>query len=233
MKTIGLLGGMSWESSAEYYRIINQQIKQELGGHHSAKILLYSVDFDEIAQLQHQNKWGELTQQMIHYSKLLEQGGADMLVICTNTMHLMVPDIEKHIHIPILHIADAAGLAIQQQKLKKTALLGTKFTMQQDFYKQRLMQNYDISVIVPNAQDQETVHRIIYNELIHGQIRSESKRTFLKIIQQLHDEEAEGIILGCTEIPLLIQQTDCLTPLFDTTLLHASMAAKQALKLEV
>ena len=229
MKTIGLLGGMSWESSAEYYRIINQQIKQKLGGHHSAKILLYSVDFDELAQLQHQNKWDKLTQQMIHYSKLLEQGGADMLVICTNTMHLMVPDIEKHIHIPILHIADATGLEIQQQKIQTVALLGTKFTMQQDFYKQRLLQNYGINVIIPNAQDQDIVHRIIYQELIHGQLKTESKNQYLKIIQQLSEEGAEGIILGCTEIPLLIQQTDCLTPLFDTTLLHANMAVKQAL----
>jgi len=230
MKTIGLLGGMSWESSLEYYRIINEKVKNELGGLHSSKSILYSVDFEEIEVLQHQNKWEELTVIMINAAKSLEKAGADMVLICTNTMHKMADDVQKNISIPLVHIADATAQAIQQQGLKKIGLLGTKFTMEQDFYKGKLLEKYGIDVVIPNDTDREIVHKVIYNELCLGEIKDSSKKEYIRIIENLVRDGAEGIILGCTEIPLLVKQTDVSVPVFDTTTIHAENAVMKAIE---
>ncbi len=230
MKTIGLLGGMSWESSLEYYRIINEKVKNELGGLHSSKSILYSVDFEEIEVLQHQNKWEELTVIMINAAKSLEKAGADMVLICTNTMHKMADDVQKNISIPLVHIADATAQSIQQQGLKKIGLLGTKFTMEQDFYKGKLLEKYGIDVVIPNDTDREIVHKVIYNELCLGEIKDSSKKEYIRIIENLVRDGAEGIILGCTEIPLLVKQTDVSVPVFDTTTIHAENAVMKAIE---
>lgn len=230
MKIIGLIGGMSWESSLEYYKILNETVKKKLGKLHSAKTILYSVDFEPIKVLQHEGKWDELTNIMIDAAKSLEKSGADLLLICTNTMHKMAGDIEKNISIPLLHIADATAFAIKNQKLKKVALLGTKFTMEQDFYKGRLKEKHNLDVLIPDNEDRDLVHKIIYNELCLGNIKSSSKNEYIRIINKLVENGAEGIILGCTEIPLLIKQNDVSVPIFDTTSIHAEMAVDQALK---
>lgn len=230
MKTIGLIGGMSWESSLEYYRIINEKVKQELGGLHSAKCILYSVDFEEIEVLQHEGKWDELTSIMIQAAQNLEKVGADMVVICTNTMHKMAEDVQARIDIPLIHIADATAQSIQEKDLSKVGLLGTKFTMEQDFYKGRLTEKFGLDVITPCDADRDIVHDIIYKELCLGVIQESSKHEYLRIIQELIDEGAEGIILGCTEIPLLVQQDDVSVPILDTTTLHAERAVMEALK---
>ncbi|HAF29230.1 MAG TPA: aspartate racemase [Bacteroidales bacterium] len=230
MKTIGLIGGMSWESSLEYYRIINEKVKKELGGLHSAQSLMYSVDFEQIKVLQHEGKWGELTEIMIDAAKRLEKGGAEIIVICTNTMHKMADDVQKNINLPLIHIADTTAQSIKTQKLKKIGLLGTKFTMEQDFYKKRLTEKHGLDVVIPNDEDRDIVHQIIYKELCLGSIKNESKKEYVRIINNLVKDGAEGIILGCTEIPLLINQNDVSVPIFDTTTLHAEGAVLEAIK---
>jgi aspartate racemase len=229
VKTIGLIGGMSWESSIEYYRIINETAKMKLGGLHSAKSIMYSVDFAEIEKLQSQARWQEAAQVLIDAAQRLESGGADFIVLCTNTMHKVAGDIQAHIHIPFLHIADATARQIKEAGFRKIGLLGTRFTMEEDFYKNRLIQKYGLDVIIPNAQERELVHRVIYDELVVGQIRPTSRARYIEIIEQLIQEGAEGIILGCTEIGLLIHDGDCKVPLFDTTKIHAVAAVEYAL----
>ena len=230
MKTIGMIGGMSWESSLEYYRIINEKVKEELGGFHSARSILYSVDFNEIEKLQHQNRWHELTDIMIDAAVKLEKSGADIIMICTNTMHKMAEEVQNSINVPFIHIADATGETIQNAGLKKTGLLGTKFTMEQDFYKKRLSEKYGIDVIIPDPDDREIVHNTIYNELCVGKIMNSSKQKLLNIIDKLIQNGAQGIILGCTEIPLLIKQPDVSVPVFNTMQIHAEYAVMEAVK---
>jgi len=230
MKKIGLIGGMSWESSLEYYRIINETVKQKLGGFHSAECIMYSVDFDEIEKLQHQGKWEDLTKIMIDCAQRLEKAGANLVIICTNTMHKMAEDVESNITIPLLHIADATAERIKEKDFKKVGLLGTKFTMNEDFYKGRLIEKHGIEVIIPNSEEMQIVHDIIYNELCLGEIKETSKEQYKKIIKNLAKKGAEGVILGCTEIPLLIKQEDVEVPLFDTTKIHAEFAVDYAIK---
>ena len=229
MKTMGLIGGMSWESSLEYYRIVNETVKEKLGGLHSCKCLMYSVDFGVIEALQHQNKWDELTKLMIEAAQNLKHGGADFIVICTNTMHKMAPEIETATGLNVLHIADVTGAAISKDQIQKVGLLGTRFTMEGDFYKKRLKDNYDIEVIIPEDADRQIIHDIIYNELCLGIIKDDSRQKYIDIINKLCANGAEGIILGCTEIPLLIKQSDVLIPVYDTTKIHAESAVDFAL----
>jgi len=229
VKTIGLIGGMSWESSLEYYKIVNETVKEKLGGLHSCKCLMYSVDFGVIEALQHQNKWDELTKLMIEAAQNLKHGGADFIVICTNTMHKMAPEIETATGLNILHIADVTGAAISKNQIQKVGLLGTRFTMEGDFYKKRLKDNYDIEVIIPEDADRQIIHDIIYNELCLGIIKDDSRQRYIDIINKLCANGAEGIILGCTEIPLLIKQSDVLIPVYDTTKIHAESAVDFAL----
>jgi len=230
MKTIGLIGGMSWESSAEYYRIINEAVKEDLGRLHSAKIVMYSVDFEEVEQLQHQGKWDKATDIMIDAAKRVERGGADCVLICTNTMHKMAGAVAANINVPLLHIADATADRITSLGLKKVGLLGTKFTMEQDFYKGRLKEKFGIHVVIPNESEREIVHNVIYKELCLGEIKDSSREQLKTIINRLGNRGAQGIILGCTELPLLISQEDCSVPLFDTTVIHAKAAVDYALK---
>lgn len=229
MQTIGLLGGMSWESTATYYRLINEGVKARLGGLHSAKIVLYSVDFQEIEELQRQGDWDAAGAALAQAGRSLQAAGADFLVICTNTMHKVVPAIAAEIAIPILHIADATATAIQTQGLKTVGLLGTQFTMEQAFYKDRLTEQHGLHVVVPEASDRAIIHRIIYDELCLGQINAASRDAYLAIIQKLQQQGTEGIIAGCTEITLLISPADLHIPLFDTTALHAAAAVNCAL----
>ncbi|GIO85624.1 aspartate racemase [Paenibacillus faecis] len=229
MKTIGLIGGMSWESSLLYYQIINQRVNEKLGGLHSAKSLMYSVDFDEIKSLQYQGKWDEATKLMMDAAQKLESGGADFIVICTNTMHKMAKEVEESVTIPLLHIADATAKEMVKDGRKKVALLGTAFTMEQDFYKGRLRDKFGLDVIVPGEADRRVIHDIIYQELCLGIINDESRQSYLSIIQELGRQGAEAIILGCTEITLLISQEHCGIPLYDTTRLHAESAVDFAL----
>jgi len=229
MKMIGLIGGMSWESSIEYYRIINETVKAKLGGLHSAKCIMYSVDFAEIEVLQHQGKWHDAAQLLAGAAKGLESGGADFIVICTNTMHKVADDIQTHIHIPILHIADATARRIKDSGIRKIGLLGTRFTMEDAFYKDRLVQKHALDVVTPDPQEREIVHRVIYDELVIGEIRQDSRKQYVDIIERLVRNGAEGIILGCTEIGLLVQAKDCRVPLFDTARIHAEAAVDFAL----
>ena len=208
MKTIGLIGGMSWESSIEYYRIINEVVRDKLGGVHSAKSMMYSVDFAEIELLQHQNRWDEATQMMVNAARQVEQGGADFVVICTNTMHKMAGDVQAAIQIPLLHIADATADRIRASGMKTIGLLGTKFTMEQDFYRGRLVDKHGLNVLIPDEAGREVVHRVIYDELVVGKILPESRQKFAEIIAALTARGAEGIILGCTEIGLLVKPED-------------------------
>ncbi len=230
MKTIWLIWWMSWESSLEYYRLINEQIKEKLWWLHSAKILMYSVDFDEIEKLQHQWNWKELTRLIIDAAKKLEKWGADFILICTNTMHKVAEDVQNNINIPLIHIADATAEKIKNKWLKKIGLLWTKFTMEEDFYKWILEKKYNFDVIIPNNKDRQCIHDIIYNELCLGKINKYSKDKYIEIINKLVKEWAEWIILGCTEIPLLIKQEDINILLFDTTSIHAESASDLALK---
>jgi aspartate racemase len=229
LKTIGLIGGMSWESSIEYYRIINETVKAKLGGFHSAKSILYSVDFAEIEILQHQGRWQEAAKVLCEAAKCLESAGADFLILCTNTMHKLADDIQANTTIPFLHIADATAQKIKDDGISKIGLLGTRFTMEEDFYMSRLTQKYGLDVLIPPAQEREIVHRVIYDELVAGEIRQASKERFLDIIDDLVKKGSEGIILGCTEIGLLIHDGDCRVPLFDTTRIHALAAVEYAL----
>ena len=229
MKTVGMLGGMSWESTASYYKALNEGVKSRLGGLHSAKICLYSVDFDEIEKLQHQGKWSETALILAEAARSVERGGADFLMICTNTMHKVVPEIESQISIPILHIADATAESLVQDGVTKVGLLGTRFTMEQDFYKGRVSEKFGIDVVVPTADEQTVVHDIIYQELCLGEIKSESRDRYLKIIANLHAQGAQAVILGCTEIALLVKQSDTSVPLYDTTEIHAAHGVEWAL----
>ncbi len=228
MKTIGMLGGMSWESTASYYQALNQEVKARLGGLHSAKICLYSVDFAEIEQLQHQGQWQQTAEILTDAAQKVEAGGADFLLICTNTMHKVADEIQSGISIPILHIADATAEALLADGCTKVGLLGTGFTMQEAFYKQRLKDKFCIEVLVPEETEQEQVHHIIYQELCQGEIREESRQVYLGVIDQLAEKGAEAIILGCTEIALLVQQNHTQVPLYDTTALHAAKAVELA-----
>jgi aspartate racemase len=229
MKTVGMLGGMSWESTVSYYKALNEGVKSRLGGLHSAKICLYSVDFDEIEKLQHQGKWSETALILAEAAKSVERGGADFLMICTNTMHKVVPEIESQISIPILHIADATAESLVQNGVTKVGLLGTRFTMEQDFYKGRISEKFGIDVVVPTADEQTVVHDIIYQELCLGEIKTESRDRYLKIIANLHAQGAQAVILGCTEIALLVKQSDTTVPLYDTTEIHAAHGVEWAL----
>ncbi|MEI0736798.1 aspartate/glutamate racemase family protein [Paenibacillus sp. JTLBN-2024] len=229
MKTTGLLGGMSWESSMIYYQIINERVKERKGGHHSAKSLMYSVDFQEIKDLQHQGKWAEAAKIMIESAQKLEAGGADVVVICTNTMHKMAPEVMNSVSIPLLHIADATANQIVKDKIKKVGLLGTAFTMEQEFYKGRLVDPFGLEVVVPDEADRAVVHDVIYHELCLGIINEHSKKKYLDIIDRLVHKGAEAVILGCTEITLLISQEDCNIPVYDTTRIHAEAAVDFAL----
>ncbi|HPE59053.1 MAG TPA: aspartate/glutamate racemase family protein [Thiolinea sp.] len=229
MKTIGLLGGMSWESTALYYQLINQGVRQALGGLHSAKIMLYSVDFHEIEQRQHTGDWAGTAVMLTDAARRLEAAGADLLLICTNTMHKVAPVVESAISMPLLHIADATALALQADGIRRVGLLGTRFTMEQDFYKGRLEQVFGLEVLVPEPTAREQVHRIIYDELCLGDVQAASRARYLDIIRQLQQRGAEAVILGCTEITLLIQQLHTRLPLYDTTAIHARAAVEAAL----
>jgi aspartate racemase len=229
MKTIGLIGGMSWESTVEYYRIINEAVREKLGGLHSAQCVLWSFDFHEIEVAQHRGNWDELTRRMIDAARAVVQGGADFIVICTNTMHMMANDVQAAVKIPLLHIADATAQATQTVGIGRVGLLATRFTMEQDFYKGRLTEKHGLDVLIPNEADRKTVHEIIYNELCRGRINDQSRQRFRGIIGRLADAGAEGIILGCTEIGLLVKPEDCPVPLFDTTAIHAQAAVEYAL----
>ena len=229
MKTIGLIGGLSWESSAEYYRIINTTVREKLGGLHSARSLMYTFDFHEIEELQHKENWQQATMLMIEAAQNLECGKADFVLICSNTMHKMAEEVENNINIPLLHIADGTAEKITVREIKQVGLLGTEFTMKQDFYKGRLLRKYGIKVIIPDEKDMKTVHDIIYRELCVGKINPQSKKEYLRIVQNLVAKGAEAIILGCTEIMLLIKPEDCPVPVFDTTAIYAETAVEYAL----
>jgi aspartate racemase len=226
---IGLIGGMSWESSAEYYRIINREVRNRLGGVHSARSLMWSVDFGEIEQLQHQGDWEELTRRMIDAAVRLERGGAGFVVLCTNTMHRMADEIAAAIRIPLLHIADPTAEKIKAAGFRRVGLLGTAFTMEQDFYKGRLTRLFGLEVLVPDANDRRVVHDIIYKELVAGEARAESRLAYREVMARLVERGAQAIILGCTEIMLLVSEADSAVPLFDTTTLHALAAVDRAL----
>ena len=230
MKTIGMIGGMSWESSLEYYRIINETVKARLGGLHSAKSLLFSFDFEEIEALQMAGDWAQATELMVQAARQLERGGADFVIICTNTMHKMANDVQAAITIPLLHIADATADAIKAQGLSQIGLLGTNFTMEEDFYKGRLEQKFGLEVLVPARPERQVVHDIIYDELCLGITKADSRARYRQIMAGLAAAGAEGIILGCTEIGLLVNQEDSPVPLFDTTVIHAETAVTYALK---
>ncbi|MFC2026051.1 aspartate/glutamate racemase family protein [Chloroflexota bacterium] len=229
MKTIGLIGGMSAESSIEYYRIINETIREKLGGLHSAKSVMVSVDFAEIEVLQSAGKWDQATEIMIATARQVENGGADFLLICTNTMHKMAPQVEENINIPLLHIADATAETIITQGYQTIGLLGTRFTMEQEFYKDRLSNKHRLNVLIPDEEKRKTIDDVIYNELVLGKIVSASQTQYITIIEELVESGAQGIILGCTEIGLLVTQNDCQVPLFNTTQIHAQAAVNYAL----
>lgn len=229
MKTIGLLGGMSWESTMGYYREINEGVKNALGGLHSAKIVMYSVDFEPIEKLQHEGDWDGTAKILSNAAQCAQSAGADFLLICTNTMHKVAPQIEKSINIPLLHIADATAEVLMHEGVKTVGLLGTLFTMEEDFYKGRLRENFGLNVLVPDEKDRQIVHKIIYQELCLGKIRSDSKIEYLRIIDMLAHQGAEAVILGCTEIGMLVSQGDTQVKLFDTTAIHAKKAVAYAI----
>lgn len=228
MKTIGLLGGMSWESTIPYYKIINEAVRDRLGGLHSAKIILYSVEFDEIEQCQSSGDWEKSGNILGRAAQGLEAAGADFLLICTNTMHKVAPQIASMVHIPIVHIADATADELEKHHIRRVGLLGTRYTMTQDFYK-RILVDRGIDVVIPDGPDVDVVNDVIFRELCVGEIKEESRREFQRIIEGLKEKGAEGVILGCTEIGLLIHRSDSSLPVFDTTLIHAKRAAEMAL----
>ncbi|KYK19938.1 aspartate racemase [Thermoplasmatales archaeon SG8-52-4] len=229
MKTIGLIGGTTWLSTIEYYRIINETVKEKLGGAHSAHFILYSVDFDEFI-LSHEGKWDEIAVLYIDIAKKLERSGADFLVICANTLHKIADEIQDIINIPILHIVDVTAEEIIKKGLKKVGLLGTKYTMEENFYKNRLKEKFNIETIIPEAKERKIVHNVIIDELTYEIIKQSSKDKYIKIIKDMISRGAEGIILGCTEIPMLIKENDIDTIIFDTTTIHAKAAVEYALK---
>ncbi|NHB69040.1 aspartate/glutamate racemase family protein [Perlabentimonas gracilis] len=230
MKTIGFIGGMSWESSVVYYELANRKVRQMLGGFHSCQSIMYTVDFDPIQKLQHEDRWAELDTMMAQAAVRLERAGADIIVLCTNTMHLCEKAIMSSISIPFLHIAEATGQEIAKRGIDTIALLGTKFTMERDFYKGYLNDKFGIKVLIPNDEDRNTVHNIIYGELVQGQIKPDSRQKYVDIIAKLEAQDAQGVILGCTEIPLLISDADVNIPTFNTTQIHAEKAVEWALK---
>lgn len=229
MKTIGLIGGMSWESTVPYYRQINETIRQRLGGLHSAKIVLYSVDFHEIERLQHAGDWDAAGLILADAARSLQAAGATFLVLCTNTMHKVASRIEDAVNIPLFHIADPTADAIKRAGHSTVGLLGTRFTMEQDFYRNRMSERHGLRVIVPGAEDRETIHRIIYEELCVGVVTAKSRGEYRRIMESMASQGAQAIILGCTEISLLVGQQDSAVPLFDTTAIHARAAAEEAL----
>ena len=230
MKTIGLIGGMSWESSAEYYRLINEEVKRRLGGLHSARTLMLSVDFAEIEELQRAGDWDEAGRQLIDAGRGLERGGADFVLLCTNTMHRVAPELEQALAIPLVHIANATAEAIEAAGIARVGLLGTRYTMEQDFYRGRLEERHGLRVIVPEEPARTLVHDVIYDELVLGRVEESSRAAFAGIIGGLVDEGAEAVILGCTEIGLLVGEADAPVPLFDTTRIHAERAVELALR---
>jgi aspartate racemase len=232
MKTIGLLGGMSWESTTLYYRLLNEGIRLQLGGLHSAKIAMVSVDFHEIEQIQASNDWHQVGETLAISAGRIEAAGADFLLICTNTMHKVITQIENALTIPVLHLADATAEAIKAEKKRTVGLIGTHFTMQEDFYRGRLIEKHNLDVLIPSDKDMEIVHNVIFQELCKGTIRKESRREYLRIIDNLQSQGAEGIILGCTEICLLIQQENTPVPLYNTTEIHTEAAIRYALSPE-
>ena len=229
MKVIGLIGGMSWNSTLEYYRIINESFARRLGGLHSAPLALYNLDFDEIQRAQHEGRWDDITRILVDAGDAVKRAGADFLVICTNTMHKVADDVEEKVGLPLLHIADVTGDAIKERGLHRIGLLGTRFVMTEPFYQERLRDRFAIELLVPGEDDIDTIHQIIYNELCEGKIKASSRRVCADIISRLVNEGAEGIVLGCTELPLLIQPGDIHAPIFDTTRLHAEAAVNLAL----
>ncbi|MEZ0481546.1 aspartate/glutamate racemase family protein [Planococcus sp. SSTMD024] len=229
MKTIGLIGGMSWESSAEYYRLLNEQVKQHLGGLHSAECLMYSVDFEEIERFQSEGKWQQAGERLADVARALEKGGAELIVLCTNTMHKVISSIEEAVSVPVLHIADATAKEIDANHLHTVGLLGTKYTMEQDFYKERIADS-GIEVLIPEAAERDMINQIIFDELCLGKISHLSKMKYQQAIQNLINRGAQGIILGCTEIGLLIHEEDANVPLFDTAKIHARAAVESALE---
>ena len=229
MKKIGLIGGMSWESSLEYYRLLNQLTKKELGEPHSAELIMYSVDFARFEEMQHKVQWDKMAVEMIDIARKLKATGAELLLICTNTMHKLAPAIENEVDIKLIHIADATGVAIISEGLDTVGLLGTNFTMTEDFYKERLNKKFNIEVLIPEAEEREVIHNTIYKELISGIIKEDSLEKFQKIIINLKEKGAEGVILGCTEIPLLVKEKDSSLPIFNTMEIHAKKAIEQAL----
>ncbi len=233
MKTIGLIGGMSWESSKLYYELLNQKVKTELGGFHSCKSILYTVDFDEIHRLQGEGNWAALDEIMVNAAQSLEKGGADIILICANTMHLCSEAIRNNVAIPLLHIAEATGQAIAAKGLSKVALLGTKYVMEKDFYKDLLTHKFGIEILIPTAEERNFIHEVIYEELVQGIITDASREGYKRIIQNLANQGAEGAILGCTEIPLLIKPADVTIPTFNTTKIHAEQAVAWALTEEM
>jgi aspartate racemase len=230
MKTIGLIGGMSWESTVPYYRIINETLRERLGGFHSAKLVLYSVDFHEIEQLQQSGAWDEAGRMLARAAQSLQAAGADFLVLCTNTMHKVADAIECAVSIPLFHIADPTAQEIKKNGLTKVGLLGTRFTMEQDFYRGRLHDLHHLDVLIPDDTDRWVVHKIIYAELCVGLVRDGSRAEYRRIIQRLVDQGAQGVILGCTEISMLVGPSDSPVPIFDTTSIHARKAAEWALR---
>ena len=229
MKTIGLIGGTTWLSTIEYYRIINETVKEKLGKSHSARCILYSINFEETV-VQNQGRWDVISKSFIDITKKLENAGADFLIICANTMHKIADDIENNANIPIIHIADVTAEKIIERGLSKVGLLGTSYTMEEDFYKERLKEKFNIETIIPEKNERDLINKIILNELTQGKIIQSSKQRYLEIIENLIDKKAEGIILGCTEIPLLIKKDDADIPIFDTTEIHAKAAVEYALK---
>ena len=229
MKLIGLIGGMSWASSAEYYRLLNEGAQARLGGQHSAHVLLYSVDFDAIERMQREGRWNDAALAMGEAADRLQRGGAELILLCTNTMHLLVPRFEPALQVPLLHIADATGAAIAAAGLQRVGLLGTRFTMEQPFYRERLQERFGLEVLVPGEGDRERVHRMIYDELCHGRVLDASRARLLEVVARLQAAGAEGVVLGCTELPLLLAAGAAAVPLFDTTRLHVEAALDAAL----
>jgi aspartate racemase len=225
---IGLIGGLSWESSAEYYRIINETVRDRLGGHHSARCLMWSFDFGEIEALQHAGRWDEATRLMVDAARRLEQGGADFVLICSNTMHRMADEVAAAVRIPLLHIADPTADRVHARGVRRVGLLGTAFTMEQDFYKGRLQDRFGLDVLVPDADDRSLVHRVIYDELVRGVVEEGSRNAYRQVIASLVAQGAQAVILGCTEIMLLVRDEDSPVPLFDTTRIHAEAAVERA-----